>query len=433
MTYVVKRICVLVFACLIGSASAAAGASTKEKEIPAAKSELSERRVLLRVLRDRQYGALESYLSGIQQGYESGRQREWAIQTAMDAFSNADPELTAPIDEWRTQHPQSYVAATAAGLHYLALAWAWRGHAFISKTHPYRIAQMEKHLVKANELLVRSLALTAKPVVSLASLISIEKMTEGRQKVARQWLDEATRVDAANRAPRLAYISMLLPRWGGSHEAMDAFAAEVADTAADEPTRKLAKRLASASVGDRATHLWENKDLAGALRLYEKAENDSGSDDYAMSRAQIQAAVGQTATALSILDDLLTHNPDNPMALHQRSKVLRGLRRGVESAVDLKAAAEFGYIVAWTELGLKLLDGPSGIAVDIIEGTKWLERAAFFWDSKAAYNLGKTYEKGLGAPTDFAKAVRYYRIAVEQDHGPAMNNLGLLLWYGRGV
>jgi len=430
MTHAVTRILVLVLACLIGPASAAPDTATTAK--PAPKSELSERRVLLRVLRDRQYSALDAYLSGIQQGYESGREREWSIQKAMAAFSNADPALTEPINEWRTQHPQSYVAATAAGLHYLALAWAWRGHAFINKTHPYRIEQMDKHLAEAKEFLVNSLALAAKPVVSLTALINIEK-TGGRQETARKWLDEATRVDSANREPRLIYISMLQPRWGGSHQAMDAFAAEVAATAADEPTRKLAKRLASASIGDQATQLWENKDLAGALRRYEEAEQKGGQDDYAMSRAQIQADVGQTATALAILDEILARHPDHPMALYQRSQVLAALRRGAESVVDLKAAAEFGHIAAWTELGLTLLDGPNGIAVDTVEGIKWLERAAFFWDRKAAYNAGITYEKGLGAPTDFAKAVHYHRIAVAQDHGAAQNNLGLLLWYGRGV
>lgn len=426
MARTVTCILVLVVACLIGPASAATDITTTPK------SELSERRVLLRVLRDRQYGALDAYLSGVQQRYESGIERERSIQIAMAAFSNADPALTEPINEWRTQHPQSYVATTAAGLHYLALAWAWRGHAFINKTHPYRIEQMEKHLAESRGYLINSLTLAARPVVSLTALITIEKMG-GQRETARKWLDEATRVDPTNQEPRWIYISMLEPRWGGSHQEMDAFAAEVAATAPDERTRRLAKRLASASIADRATQLWENKDLAGALRLYEEAEQKGEPGDYAMSRAKIQASVGQMATALAILEDILARSPDNPMALYERSQILLKLRRGAESVVDLKTAAEFGHLAAWTELGLTLLDGPNGIPVDTVEGIKWLERAAFFWDRKAAYNAGVTYEKGLGAPTDFTKAVHYHRIAAAQDHSAAQNNLGLLLWYGRGA
>lgn len=392
----------------------------------------SEQTLLLKVLRSRQFVELDEYVSRMQRAYEADTTKEKNVVGALWSFHVADPSLTPHFDAWRQARPESYAAFAASGLHYIALASAWRGSQYINRTHPKRIDEMEKHLAIAGDLLNGSLRLTPIPVTSYTALIVIERMA-GSRADAEGWLAEAVRRDPSAASPRETFSRMLQPRWGGSHAEMDSFAAAVASAATDEKTRALAKRLALASLADRAHLRWEEKDLAGALRMYEEAAAKSSPDAYADSRGEILLAVGQTASALALFDGILARAPDDLNAHYQRSRALFRLRRNAEALASLRRAAEGGLVSAWTELGSTLVDGEHGVAVDDVEGLYWLGRAAHFWGINASFALGKTYEQGIGVKIDQARAVEYYRRAAEQDHGPSQNDLGLMLWYGRGA
>ena len=43
------------------------------------------------------------------------------------------------------------------------------------------------------------------------------------------------------------------------------------------------------------------------------------------------------------------------------------------------------------------------------------------------------YARGLGVPQDYAEAVRWYRLAADQGHASAQNNLGVMYGTGAGV
>ncbi|MEZ9417619.1 tetratricopeptide repeat protein, partial [Vibrio sp. 10N.286.49.E1] len=51
----------------------------------------------------------------------------------------------------------------------------------------------------------------------------------------------------------------------------------------------------------------------------------------------------------------------------------------------------------------------------------------------AQYNLGLSYERGVGVIQDYKEAVSWYRKAAEQGHALAQNNLGVMYEEGRGV
>ena len=60
-------------------------------------------------------------------------------------------------------------------------------------------------------------------------------------------------------------------------------------------------------------------------------------------------------------------------------------------------------------------------------------RSAEQGDVAAQYNLGLSYDYGLGVPQDDARAVLWYRIAANQGHAAARYNLGVMYRYGEGV
>ena len=52
---------------------------------------------------------------------------------------------------------------------------------------------------------------------------------------------------------------------------------------------------------------------------------------------------------------------------------------------------------------------------------------------QAQYNLGLSYDKGLGVPQNYAQAALWYRKAAEQGYAMAQYNLGFLYHNGQGV
>lgn len=66
---------------------------------------------------------------------------------------------------------------------------------------------------------------------------------------------------------------------------------------------------------------------------------------------------------------------------------------------------------------------------------EYLERGAKQGDAEAQFRLGAAYEfsESLGLPTDMEKALYYYELSAEQEHGDGLNNLATLYEFGNGV
>jgi TPR repeat protein len=74
-----------------------------------------------------------------------------------------------------------------------------------------------------------------------------------------------------------------------------------------------------------------------------------------------------------------------------------------------------------------------GAPQDYAEAIKWYRKAAEQGYVKAQYNLGFMNHRGHGVPQDDAKAVVWYRKAAEQGMAEAQYNLGLMYARGMGV
>lgn len=78
-----------------------------------------------------------------------------------------------------------------------------------------------------------------------------------------------------------------------------------------------------------------------------------------------------------------------------------------------------------------------GAVEDYPEAIKWLKLAAeqdyLEYRNKAQHILGKMYEEGLSLEQDYAKAIELYQLATENRYEPAMTSLGLMYMNGRGV
>ena len=99
-----------------------------------------------------------------------------------------------------------------------------------------------------------------------------------------------------------------------------------------------------------------------------------------------------------------------------------------------RQAAEKGYLPAMNYLGYRLISGEvAAIGKDVDEGLRWLEKAAFAGDSKAASNLGWLLLEGKYVEKDYDKAAYWLRKASDEGLVIAQSLLGDLYLEGKGV
>jgi len=98
-------------------------------------------------------------------------------------------------------------------------------------------------------------------------------------------------------------------------------------------------------------------------------------------------------------------------------------------------AADQGSPEAQTSLGSLFARGLGADGRDDKEALRWFGLAAWQYHAPGMKNLGDMYALGRGVESDDAEAVRWYKLAVEQDpdHVPALKALGNMYAGGRGV
>jgi hypothetical protein len=94
--------------------------------------------------------------------------------------------------------------------------------------------------------------------------------------------------------------------------------------------------------------------------------------------------------------------------------------------------AKTGAAEAQTNLGVMYHEG-TGVPQDHVEAVKWFRMAAEQEYAAAQYNLGVMYRDGTGVPQDHVEAVKWFRMAAEQEYAAAQTNLGLMYDNGTGV
>lgn len=383
-------------------------------------------------LKQGRFAELEQTLSAVQAKYEADTNAEATMRRTFRWFEVANPELEASFDQWVNLFPQSYAARLGRGLFLHSMAGAWRGRGYINQTHPARIEFMDGYLGRSYRDLEAASKLTNKPILAYATMISSAKLV-GRGDFAAEVLSRAIKTDPHAVTPYYIYASMLEPRWGGSHEAMLALAAQ-AETEDHPKMKRLAKFIRSSVVADQADDKYRAKDRLAALKGYQEAVAISQENTYALCMlGQLFHAMGQTDNALASYNRALAIGPNDTNCMINRSAALHLARRDAAMLADLLQAAELGDMNAVRRLGFILLEGVGGIPPNVPEGLRWLERAAYFWDTEAIYQLGQTYERGEGIAPDHAKAVGYYRNCANLKNLMCQNNLGIMLWYGRGT
>jgi TPR repeat protein len=103
-----------------------------------------------------------------------------------------------------------------------------------------------------------------------------------------------------------------------------------------------------------------------------------------------------------------------------------------KAIADLKQMAYAGDMASQLRLGVIYLTG-DGVAKDDAEALKWLRMAADQDSSLAERYLAEMYFKGRGVPANNMEAAKWLRMAAEQGDAESEHNLAVLYAQGLGV
>ncbi len=221
-------------------------------------------------------------------------------------------------------------------------------------------------------------------------------------------------------------------RGGGIHRRMISYADNLRELE-HEKLSALANRIEAEVLQDKGDSKYRDEDYTEALEYYQKAVDMDRNASTLESLADLYLKLGQISIAKSFYHAAFEKEKFNRDVVSNLAYIYFKQRDYDTAFKYLNAAAMLGDVWAMKKWADIFIEGKYGRAVDIEAGLKWYENAAYFLDKTALFHLGNTHEKGLGVPINHTKAIQYYERCTELNSISCKNNLGLMLWYGRGI
>jgi tetratricopeptide (TPR) repeat protein len=193
-----------------------------------------DRRRLPSLLRTRDFAGLERELDALKASVMRDIRYEYLLLDSCTGFTSAHPAIAPLLDAWIARMPSSSNARAARAQHLLGRAFRARGTKWASDTPPQQLEEMAQWAAKAWQDAVDALTIDSTHLCAYDVLIDVARLL-GEQELARQVIDRATSVFPGTWVLRTNYMYNLEPRWGGSFEAMAAFAEEAAGSQALNP------------------------------------------------------------------------------------------------------------------------------------------------------------------------------------------------------
>jgi tetratricopeptide (TPR) repeat protein len=299
---------------------------------PPADEGLPTRAEIQRLLRSRDFAALTNLVDAKQALVERDIRNESELHRVINSFGSADPTLAPIIDDWVAASPDSVAPNIASARYLFARAYAERGTKFAADTSREQVIGMnhflEKVVLDAGTALARAPRLTE----GYAVLIDVSRMT-GAQRACGEIAREGLSVAPASMRIRWALALCRLPRWGGSHEAVQAIWDQAKPFVADHPALAALGGVVSWDLGRSA-------DGEDALRHLEAALAAGPHSAFFLSRAREYIDTKKIDSALEDATNGLAWAPEDPDLLAIRFRSLAGLGRFTEAQTTLDLLAE---------------------------------------------------------------------------------------------
>jgi tetratricopeptide (TPR) repeat protein len=253
-----------------------------------------------RLLHAGEFARLDSLFDAVTDSARLNYRNEYYLFDAYDAMSG-DASLARPLDHWARVRPTSAAARIAKATFLVDLAWQARGTAWARKTPAASMAQMQRLLAQAVTSIDTALGWMPQSAAAYRVQLEIAKAS-GDIDASRRYLTKGLEDVPGSFSLRRDHMRALSPRWGGSYDAMRAFADE------SEASQGMANPRLQA--------------LAGYVQL------DS---------AEVLELQGRPGEALSVYGRAIAHGDEESFHL-ERGQLLVRMRRYRDATIDLDMA-----------------------------------------------------------------------------------------------
>lgn len=286
------------------------------------------------MLRQQNYGALETLFANLEARYERGAEDDRALGHAYLAFASTAPEFEELLSGWVDHSPDSYRPYLARGIHYEHLGWTRRGARNRRNTASERFDAMRAAMDKALTDLERARELRPDMPVTHAEIVRIAKAFVPAQEL-RRLADRGLTHDPASFTIRFATAYGLRPRWGGSLEALRGFINETEKHIRDNTALAGIRGFLESVEGDR---LDRKGQFDKAIQAYDKAIRFGALHFFFRERGEIHRSAGKYGLAVSDFTQALALWPQDADTLTERADAHRDEGRLKEARADYERA-----------------------------------------------------------------------------------------------
>ncbi|MBI1771559.1 MAG: hypothetical protein HYR68_04270 [Burkholderiales bacterium] len=191
-----------------------------------------EQNILVGMLWRGEFKKLDIALDSAFAQNKAGRLKSNTLYKRFGTLSRLDKDFQKQFDAWVKSSMQGY-AYLARGMFLQQQAWDARGDKLAAETSKKQFADFHKlssvarvDLTKANEK-IKSCALCVGELIVNNRALGIKEGDDALLKYALQY-------DPKLYSPAYAYLSKLLPQWGGSFSEMETFIGNIRKTTGDE-------------------------------------------------------------------------------------------------------------------------------------------------------------------------------------------------------
>ena len=290
-----------------------------------------DRLAVRRLLFARNYDALDALLAAYADSVARDFRLEYRLFDAYSSFHVAVPAWEPFLSEWVRQRPTSAAALLARATFYEASGWAARGGGYRSQTSSQQFGGMREFFRLSVADLTAALRLEPNSIVAFRELMDIASTSQRSIDRSRQILERALAIQPYSFVLRETHMYNLLPRWGGSYEAMARFAEESSPYADRNPRIQALRGFVD---WDRGRLIEDKGNKERAIEAYRRALRFGDYSQFHYERGWLYSRSDRKEQALEDLNAVLIQDPQYDDALYERSGVTYELGRRASNRAD---------------------------------------------------------------------------------------------------
>jgi tetratricopeptide (TPR) repeat protein len=385
-----------------------------------------------RAMRKGDIALLKGYLPGIAKRFDDGEINETVFEKALRPLRATLPEAIHALDAWVTESPNENAAVLARGIERAHMAFDERGNDFYRYIPKEDMRKMREWYALAADDMLRSIALSKRPIPAVRQLIEIAQVTGGMLNKSKALFAEGARIAPASTELFEQFVSALYGPWGyGTMAESDALIATAKKNGVDQ---NVWGDLARALYNERHGHVFQ-QDPRFKLDYAIDSTEEYGTYDTWLWRAKAESELKRFEDSAKSLDRAEKLRPDGLGAIEERAKQyeLRGLFP--EAVAEFERAAKMESAVGYGKLIYAYSNGGAlGLEMDLGKTRILCEQAASLHQPDGEYCLGWLYQHGsAGLEQSVSHAAFWERKAAHQCHAVASQSLGYRLLVGLGA